>query len=311
MGRFLVLLLVCVIGLRPAGSAQFPQRLEDCSPIPSLAQDIEMRREDARKSQHQESPELHIKVTKLTFRGQTAIPPDQVKQITQSLTERTYNDDSQWLRELSARIKDAWQHLGYFKFAAEDPRTLQLAETPLEKRIALSVTVDAGRLYRLDKMTFAGGTQFSPGEVRAFFPIQDGDVFDTHALQQGLENLRRAYGARGFINFTAVPSFAIDDSHGLIALNLDFDEGKQFHFGEVKVLGVNQGLAQALLRQSGLERGNIFNWALLEKFSKDNVLVLPKDAGRLEDVTQRSVNEEQATIDLTMDFRGCPQVPEP
>jgi len=304
--HFLVSCLFCTTWVVPACSAQIPRRLEDCLPVPSLAQDIEMRRQQARADERQESTKPYIKLTELTFRGQTAIPPDQLSQIAQPLTERRYDDDSRWREELNEGITDAWQHLGYFKAIATEARVRQLNEgTPLEKRVAVSVVVDAGRLYRLDRMTFANGTQFSAGELRAFFPLQDGDVFDTRALQQGLENVRKAYGARGFVTFTLIPTFAIDDSRGLVTLNLDMDEGKQFRFGEVKVLGLDPGLAKALLHQSGLETGNIFNWALPEKFLKDNVLILPQDANSKEDI-QRRVNEEQATVDITMDFRGCP-----
>jgi outer membrane protein assembly factor BamA len=269
-----------------------------------------MRREEAQARERQEVPKPYIKVTKLTFRGQTAVPPDQISRIAQSLTERRYEDDSGWREELLAAITDAWQHLGYFRAAVADPRVRQLDEgTPVEKRVAVSVAVEAGRVYRLDRITFANGTQFSADELRASFPIQDGDVLDTHALQQGLENLRKAYGARGFINSLVVPSFDINEPHGLVKLNFEIDEGKQFRFGEVKVLGLDPGLAQDLLRRSGLKRGNVFDWTLLEKFFKDNVLLLPKDAISFDD-TQRRINEEQATVDITMDFRGCPQLPD-
>lgn len=308
--HFVVSCLFCTTWLVSACSAQIPRRLEDCLPIPSLAQDIEMRREEARAKERQELPKPHIKVTELTFRGQVAVPPDQLGQIAQSLTEHRYEDDSEWPEELLARITDAWQHLGYLKAAVADPRVRQLDEgTPLEKRVAVSVAVDAGRVYRLDRMTFANGIQFSADELRASFPIQDGDVLDTHALQQGLENVRKAYGARGFINSLIMPSFDINEPYGLVKLSFNIDEGKQFRFGEVKVLGLNPDLAQDLLRRSGLKRENVFESTLLEKFFKDNAVLLPKDAISFDD-TQRRINEEQATVDITMDFSGCPQLPD-
>jgi hypothetical protein len=70
--RFLLSGLICATFVTQANSVQLPQRLEDCLPIPTLAQDIEQRREAARKNQ---PPEPYIKVTQLEFRGETGLPP--------------------------------------------------------------------------------------------------------------------------------------------------------------------------------------------------------------------------------------------
>ena len=60
------------------------------------------------------------------------------------------------------------------------------------------------------------------------FPIKDGETFDTHKISKGLENLRKAYGEIGYINFTSVPETDIDDEKKLLTLNIDVEEGKPF-----------------------------------------------------------------------------------
>ena len=291
--------------LAPGCTAQLPPGLEPLLPVPpSRAQDSERRCGPGQV--REQSLRSHIRLAELTFRGHPDLPPAELNRIVESLRESSY-DEPEWLDQLRERINDAWQHLGYFKAAVEDPRVRPLAGDPLEQQVAVSIAVDAGRLYRLDKMTFAGSTQFSFDELRALFPIQDGDVLDTHALQQGVENARKAYGARGFIDFFLVPQFVIDEPSGLVTLTAEIDEGKQFHFGEVKVLGLDAELARSLLQQSGIESGRVLDSSLLEKFFKENVLLLPQNAISSED-TQRRINEEHATVDITMDFRGCPQL---
>lgn len=300
--------LICATLGSQANSVQLPHRLEDCLPIPSLAQDIEQRREEARRQGQAEAAEPHIKLVKLTFRGQTALPPEELNEIAKSLTERMYNDNSGWPQELQERVLDAWQHRGYFKIVAETPEVMQVAGLPPEKRFAVSVSVDSGRLYRLNKIEIVHSTQFSPGELRGSFPIQDGSIFDTHAIQQGMEDLRKAYGTRGFINSTAIPSTAVDEVHGLITLDLEMEEGKRFRFGEIKVLGFDPLVAQKLLHESGLETGNIYDPSLVSTFFERNRKVLPGDAEAIGD-TERRIDEQAGTVSITMDFRGCPQLP--
>jgi outer membrane protein assembly factor BamA len=297
--------LICTTLCSQAIPAQIPQRLEDCLPIPTLAQDVRQRRIAA---EAEEPPQPHIKVVRLTFQGEPSLPREEQARIAGSLTMLTYANESDWLGELQERVRDAWQQRGYFKVNVTGPVVQSLPGTTQEQRLAVSMTVSAGRIFRLDKMTFVHGTQFSASELRAFFPMQDGDVFDTHMIQQGLENIRQAYGKRGFVNFTPVPKTDLDEPHGLINLGLDLDEGKQFRFGEIKVLGLDPQLAKELLRESGLVTGNIFDGSLIDKFFDRNRHILPADA-RPENDTERRYDENEGTVSIKMDFRGCPQIP--
>jgi outer membrane protein assembly factor BamA len=299
--------LFCCMLLATVSAGQVPRRLQDCLPIPTLAQDIEQRRADAerREPSNQETPQTHIKLVSLDFRGQTALAPEELTQIARALEAHTYVDDPRWLEELAARIQDAFQQRGFFKSLVEEPRSRQLAGTPIERRFAVSMSVDAGARYRLNRIDFRNSTQFSYDKLRAFLPIYDGDLFDTHAIQGGLENLRKAYGVKGFLNFSMVPSFNIDEPHALITLILDLAEDKPFRLGQVKILGFSPALAQKLLQDSGLAPGAIFDASLVDKFFESNKLILPKDADPVED-THRLINEGTGTVDITMNFRMCP-----
>ncbi len=302
-GRLALAGLLCSALLSAASSAQIPRRLEDCLPIPSLAQDLEQRQEEAQAQQ----PEPHIKLVRLVFRGQTGLPRQELAQIARSLKDRTYDDNSSWLEELAVRIQDAFQQRGYFKPFVEYPRPRQLLGSRTERRFAVNVLVDAGNRYRLNRIDIRNGTQFAYAEARAFFHIHDGDIFDTHAIQQGIEDMRKAYQTRGFLNFASVPSLVIDEDRAFINLLLDLEEGQQFRLGHVKILGLDPLISQKLLHESGLEPGNIFDASRLDEFFRRNKLILPRDAAPEED-TERVMDEQTGTVVLTMDFRTCPRL---
>ena len=46
--------------------------------------------------------------------------------------------------------------------------------------------------------------------------------------RKGLENLQKAYGQLGYINFTSIPNTTFDEQKKLVFLDIDVDEGKQF-----------------------------------------------------------------------------------
>jgi outer membrane protein assembly factor BamA len=252
------------------------------------------------------SPMKKMKVARVIFVGNPALPLPAQEQVAGTLTGLEYNDGRGGLDELLERTRDAWQAQGYFKAESELSGVQTLEENPERRTVAVTVKIDAGKRYRLEEIKFNGGASFSPGQphvateqfsteqLHEFFPIKPGEIFDTHKLQAGTDELRKAYGTKGFINFAAVPSFNIDETNERITLVVDLDEGKQFHIGKVQVLGGNPQHAQELIKNLGLTPGNVFDASLLDKNF------------RPEDDVDRVLDEKQGTVDLTIHLDDCP-----
>jgi len=54
---------------------------------------------------------------------------------------------------------------------------------------------------------------------------------------KGLENLKKAYGQLGYINFGAIPKPSFDDQKKTVSLNIDIDEGKPFYVSRIEFQG--------------------------------------------------------------------------
>ena len=76
------------------------------------------------------------------------------------------------------------------------------------KAVDITMPVEEGERYRLEGDHLHAATRRSPIPRRCArpFKIKDGDIFDTEAIRKGLESLRKAYAALGYINFTPVPN---------------------------------------------------------------------------------------------------------
>jgi outer membrane protein insertion porin family len=146
------------------------------------------------------------------------------------------------------RITEGWQDHGYFK-ARVTGETRTLGISPESQRIALSVQVEEGLRYNLKDITFKNNKAIGNVDtLRGLFQIADGEVFSREKIAKGLEDLRKAYGEIGFVNFTSIPDTQFDDENGLISLVIDLDEGKQFRIGRVKVLGLNDAIRKGMLK---------------------------------------------------------------
>jgi outer membrane protein assembly factor BamA len=104
-----------------------------------------------------------------------------------------------------------------------------------------------------------------------------------------------------------VPAFQLDEKCSLISLIIDLDEGKQFRFGQIKILGLDPELSRTLLAESGMQPGKFFDFSIVDKFFLKNRQVLPSDANFAEDM-QLAIDEQEGSVQVTFDFRGCPEL---
>ena len=99
--------------------------------------------------------------------------------------------------------------------------------------------------------------------MRSLFPLKDGDIFSREKIAKGLDNLRKAYGEYGYINFTAVPSTNFDDEKKLANLEIDVDEGKQFYVRRIEFVGNTTTRDKVIRRELALEEGGSLQLALV------------------------------------------------
>jgi outer membrane protein insertion porin family len=133
------------------------------------------------------------------------------------------------------------------------------------KRIDIQMTVEEGLRYRLGSITFTGNKQITNTKaLRATFPIKDGDWFNVTEVQKGLENLKKAYGGLGYINFGAIPKPTYDDQKKTVSFDIDIDEGKQFYVSRIEFQGNTITRDRVIRRELMLDEGQVYNSQLWE-----------------------------------------------
>ncbi len=228
-----------------------------------------------------------VKVGKIKFEGNKAISNRELQSamknlkpigiphsiFLENLFARTY--DSTKLTEDAERVRYFYQTKGYFKALVGDPKT-QIHDTsgfrwyfPFRpspgKAVDITIPVEEGQRYRLKDITFTGNKAVKNTQaLRSLFKIKDGDIFDTEAIRKGLESLRKAYAALGYINFTPVPNTDADDEKRTISLRIDVDEGKQFYVRRIEFQGNTTTRDKVIRRELALEEGQIYNGNLWE-----------------------------------------------
>ena len=192
--------------------------------------------------------------------------------IFENLFARTF--DASKLDEDTERVRFAYRDKGYANAAVETPRTQIRDQGGLNwftfrpnrgKRIDILMPVEEGARYRLGSITFTGNSpRVNTKALRASFSIKDGDWFNATLIGKGLENLKKAYGALGYINFAAIPTPVYDDQNKTVSLKVDIDEGKQFYVSRIEFQGNTITRDRVIRRELLLDEGQVYNSQLWE-----------------------------------------------
>ena len=230
----------------------------------------------------------------------------------ENLFAKTY--DATKLDEDIERVRAEYQNRGYFKVLVEDPKTeihdtghtglhVPLIQSGPGKAVDISIPIEEGARYRLGSITFKNNKAITnKAALRSLFPIKDGDIFSREKIAKGLENLRKAYGEAGYINFTSVPDTTFDDEKKLVNLIIDVDEGKQFYVRRIEFQGNTTTRDKVIRREIALEEGQIYNsryWELsLLRLNQLGYFeqLKPDDPN----TTERHLDEKNGTVDLTL-----------
>ncbi|MGZ4815926.1 MAG: outer membrane protein assembly factor BamA [Terriglobales bacterium] len=230
----------------------------------------------------------------------------------ESIFAKTY--DATKLQEDTERVRAEYQNRGYFKAGINDPKTqihdtghkgfhIPLLQSGPGKAVDITMEVDEGDQYRLGKITFKNNKAIqNTAALRSLFPLKDGDIFSRDKISKGIDNLRKAYGQFGYINFTPVPSTTFDDEKKLAFLEIDVDEGKQFYVRRIEFVGNTTTRDKVIRRELALEEGGIYDshmWELsllrLNQLSYFDQLK-PDDPN----VTEKKLDEKNGLVDITL-----------
>jgi len=218
--------------------------------------------------------------------------------------------DSSKLEEDTERVRLAYRDKGYANAAIEEPKTQIRDEGGLNiftfrpnkgKRIDILMPVEEGARYRLGAITFTGNKAVANTKaLRGTFAIKDGDWFNATMIQKGLENLKKAYGQLGYINFGAIPKPIYDDQKDTVSLDIDIDEGKPFYVSRIEFQGNTITRDKVIRRELLLDEGSIYNSQLWEySLLRLNQLEYFEPL-KVDQDSEAHQDEEAGTVDLLL-----------
>jgi outer membrane protein insertion porin family len=200
---------------------------------------------------------------------------------------------------------------GYLKARFGEPRVEEVGKVgtwvPLfghkGQGLKIVIPIDEGRQYRAGEIKVEDNTEFTADEIKSVIGLKTGDVVKGYTVvQKGLDNLKKLYGTRGYIQFNAgfVPEFkddASDPAKGVVDITFGVEEGKQYTLRRLEFIGNTFTRDNVMRREVLLNEGERYNEQLWDL----SILRLNQigyfDQIKKEDATINT-NEKEGQVDL-------------
>jgi outer membrane protein insertion porin family len=202
---------------------------------------------------------------------------------------------------------------GYLKTRFGEPRVEEVGKVgswiPIVghkgQGLKIVIPVDEGRQYRAANIKVEDNTEFTADEIKTVIGLKQGDVIKGYTVvNKGLDNLKKLYGSRGYIqvNPNFFPDFHDDPSDtakGTADITFNIEEGKQYTLHRLEFIGNTFTRDNVLRREVLLNEGERYNEQLWDL----SILRLNQlgyfNPVKKEDATINT-NEKEGQVDITM-----------
>ena len=170
--------------------------------------------------------------------------------------------------------------------------------------LKIIVPITEGKIFRVGELKVEGNSIFSEQQILSFIGLKKGEVVDGKRLRDAIyDDLRKAYGAQGFVQYQAEPIPEFKDNptnpdEGIADITVSITEGKQFTLRRLEFTGNTFTRDRVMRREFLLNEGDIYN----ENYKDISIARLNQTQyfdpiDKDQDVETR-VDDEQGDVDL-------------
>jgi outer membrane protein insertion porin family len=185
------------------------------------------------------------------------------------------------------RIRMLYAEHGYIRINIEEPvievkpktlpRTLPSVRLPFPwgiplpfwkktlDRYYITIKIQEGKQYRVGTVAINGNRQFDEATIRKTLGLVPGEIFNEALARKNFEELKKLYGAKGYINFTAVPVQNYDEAKNLLNLSINIEEDRPYIINRISFSGNTTTRDKVIRRELMVDETQVFNTSLWDK----------------------------------------------
>jgi outer membrane protein insertion porin family len=227
--------------------------------------------------------------------------------------------------DIEVNLKAYYKAHGYMYVQVGEPVT-RIFEGPrgaipgmrkTQQQFYIEIPIDAGEQYRIGKLELKNCDPFKCEALVTQFGLKPGDIVNNTRIKDTLEQLKKVYGAYGYINWTYLSEWSADHKNKTMDISFEIQPDKQFFVRFIQFLGNTKTRDRVIRRELALEEGRIFSSQALdhsilrlnqlgffERIEEQDYEVKPDDKTGLVDVDISLKEKSQRSIGFTGGISG-------
>ncbi len=203
------------------------------------------------------------------------------------------------------KLREFYTQRGYADFRVVSA----VAElVPDEKAFYITYTVDEGEVYTFNDINVSTTLDaLNAEDLKALLPIKKGKRYNSKLIENSIDVLTFAAGAKGYAFVDVRPRFRYNREDHTIDINFEVNEGPRVYIERIEIVDNTRTLDHVIRREMAFVEGDAFNRILLERsrlnvrrlgFFKD-VKIEELEGSRPDSAVVRVKVQEQPTGELS------------
>jgi outer membrane protein assembly factor BamA len=251
---------------------------------------------------------VKIPVCSLHFPGATAISEADLIKASQALLKSDYSrKDATGFA--TNTLFPLYRHIGHLRAQFQEP-TAALEESPSRCAggVAVTIPVDEGVVYSWDAAEWSGNQVLTKEDLTAALGMTAGEVADGVKIDQGLKNMQKAYGRRGYMTATFKESTEFDDATKRVSYRFIVTEGQRYFMGNLIINGLPAEEVERLKAKWTLGSNAVFDESYIDDFRKTGLRefmtgLMQRTGSRARLEVEIKPNAQNQTVDVIINFK--------
>ncbi len=240
-----------------------------------------------------------IRIHSLTITGAPAGYAVSTDRIIRALTGATYNDGL--VGGYEEKILADYKNAGYQDAALTDLKTTIASSTPTKVEVDIATKLQAGELYRVSQITWAGSSEMSADAFAKATKLHPGDIASQQALYDSLDAIDTTYRNRGFIDVLLDSGAKLNPATHEVAYTITATPRPQYNLPDQKVTGLTPEQRREFDAAWKLTPGEIYDAGYVKSFLLNNTAL--QTLGKLSATYKVTQEPESGLLDLNIAFR--------
>lgn len=160
---------------------------------------------------------------------------------------------------------------GYSNFML---KSVQVQLTPDKKSVYITINLEEGKQYHIDKVKILGDTKDVPiAKLEELVTLKSGDIVNQAQINKSIENIKNILGnsAFAFAAVTAIPE--VDNKNLLVNYSFFIDTGKKVYVRQININGNDKTRDVVIRRELRQTENSLYNTDAIQR-SKDRLNLL-------------------------------------